>query len=110
MAYVLPKGFLPPLCRSCGKPVRKYTRTIRPDHGNPDGPRPKPDEIVTARRYFPSGAIRYYVVWDGRTYEDEFFCTTRCAALFGRLSASGACVTSVAYSDALKRQRGERVK
>lgn len=108
MTYVLLDGYKPPLCRYCGKAIRKYTRQFWP-HREPD-PVPKWQLEVISRRHSKSGAVKYYVLWDGRTYVDEFFCTNRCAISFGRLAASGAYVTSVAYSDALKRQRGEKVK
>lgn len=45
--------------------------------------------------------------WDGESYVDEFFCTNRCAAAFGRMAAKSGHIESVAYRDAMCRDRGQ---
>lgn len=53
--------------------------------------------------------ISEFTTWDGESYRDAYFCnSTRCAVKFAYMTATGP-VQSVAYCDALKKQRGEKV-
>ena len=53
--------------------------------------------------------VASFTVWDGKSYDDEFFCKGACAQDFGRMAAKSGKVASVAYNDAIKRQKGESV-
>ena len=117
-----------PLCRYCGKAIRKWTKTVYFGHDTPrdDGhtatrietPRDKAEverlvngRVTSVRRAGPYWAEQVghdYVasagVWDGESYHDDLFCTVSCGEGLGRLMAKeGRCTT--AYNAALARQK-----
>jgi len=120
------KSSVQPLCRCCGKPIKKWTRPIwvRPEPR--DTPmsdrtvvgllRSKEDcqrltnEKVTAVRYtdYPEHLGRHAVsfnTWDGESYESEFFCSGTCAQNFGLLAAKLNRLTTRAYSEAIEERK-----
>lgn len=110
------KSSIQPLCRACGKPIAKHTRSIyfgaspgssgsmiESGQSRFDKPRSRAEaqrlvnEQITShtwRRVSRNGErlpeedyIDRINVWDGETYEDEFFCKQNCAADLGRAMA-----------------------
>lgn len=92
-----------PLCRYCGKAIRKRTRTNwieserKPHMTNTsfsrhvicDEPpadiaacRKLTNELVVSVQRYQGGRIRSFGSWDGVSYVDQFFCNGRHARLF----------------------------
>lgn len=139
-----------PLCRTCGKAIRKRTKDIRVHLTEPASPdmtsewtdgkwRQVPARMITGRFETKAAiqrtvnetvvAIRFnYVtengdptgekyidrisVWDGESYQDEFFCNGEHAKDFAYMCASSPKLTicSVAWQDAVRRQREKASK
>ena len=120
-----------PLCRYCGKPIKKHTSTVyfvkersalmrdsvhtRHIVGSPttkaEAQRMVNEQIVSVRRgtmYQLDPAIVGQVsLWDGVSYEDEFFCNGTHAQRFAYVMARTGQAT-VAYADATKKtNKGE---
>lgn len=118
-----------PLCRCCAKPIPKraegvYPRGITGGGGgiasNDTGLYSKADcqaltngivlavgySYETDSHYERTGKrwVHKYTVWDGETYEDEFFCGGTCVQRFARVMARAGNMT-VAYQKARDRQR-----
>jgi hypothetical protein len=136
------KSRTPPLCRSCGKSIRKKTTSVyvepertqyqhdtmgiryaisaKPVKTMDEAQRLSNQQIVSLKYTTDSDSnfeplpetkrVRLFHEWDGETYVDEFFCSGTCAQAFGRMAAKSGKINSVAYVDAYKRQRGEKVK
>lgn len=94
-----------PFCRCCGKPLKKSTDLhqfgVAADrHRSPWEPIAHPEPASTraeAQRYINQQIVSskkdyqgqlIVAVWDGVSYrsEEEFFCTLRCAARYGRFA------------------------
>lgn len=117
-----------PLCRYCGKPIRKVTDLL---YCYPEPPRTEStdpysgrvskltvlrhrvgvfrskaelqaviNEQIVAIRRNEDGTIYSASTWDRVSYADAFFCTESHAGLFGRLYAGGGAATK-AYNDAV---------
>lgn len=133
------KSATQPLCRFCGKPIRKRTDWVRfgvapveleNGRGRVERPATRAEAQrfvngkITASRFAtaaridaPDGratrmiAVDRYVrevsVWDGETYEDEFFCTGEHAKLFGYASArwEGGRLRMPAYDEAIAKRK-----
>lgn len=138
-----------PLCRCCGTPIAKSTRSIRVrkepyvDHYTIERPdfsigaergakkietvtqprfkdtlyetvlRSKADcqrytnGTVTAVSYNNDRTVSHFYVWDGESYESQFFCSNVCAQGLGYLmAAEGRCTK--AYNDALGKRHYRR--
>lgn len=114
---------LPPLCRYCGKPIGKRTKTIMfgssdqepADHGWYATRREKPRTRAEAQRFVnhPIVSVRYlgegedrYVanasVWDGVSYKDDYFCSNDHAQDFAYavVRSPDNKLTTQAYRDA----------
>lgn len=106
------KSPIQPLCRSCGTAIKKWTVTVyvKPEPTKFDHPhalsryaytpqRPVSvddcrkltnQQIVSVKRSHETldgertgkSWIDSFNEWDGETYDDEFFCTGRCARTF----------------------------
>ncbi len=123
-----------PLCRSCGKPIARYTEVRyvwdrQPKFNTdsiivvPEGLHSKADcqrysnKIVTAVGYSYDTDVNYertgsrrvdkFYEWDGESYQDEFFCTNACAHDFARMAARSG-TRSQAYVNALNRQQRKK--
>lgn len=111
-----------PLCRCCGKPIPRFTRTIYvvgpnsvqtkdvvvgPLYSKEDCQRHTNHRVVSvryddARHDDPDQRRKVwrFTTWDGVSYEDEFFCKGTCATRFAYVMAhAGHC--TVAYKNAL---------
>lgn len=110
-----------PLCRCCGKKLKRTT--VLHEFGIPDGsrrdawaPRPHAQDAATraeAQRYLNQEIVSsktsytgnlIVATWDGESYrsEQEFFCTLRCAARYGRFGVIHAPqLMTQKYADAL---------
>lgn len=94
---------LPPLCRYCGKPIGKRTKTIMfgssdheaTDHGwyatRSEKPRTRAEaqrfanHPIVSVRYLGEGENRFIAnasIWDGVSYKDDFFCSNEHAQNF----------------------------
>lgn len=99
-----------PLCRCCGKAIKKRTVAFIVDK-HPPGPnvhhtnsefwrhvysdplpKTKADcqrltnlEVVSLRKH--NGDVVHFGAWDGESYDDEFFCTGGCAQRWGYVMA-----------------------
>ena len=120
-----------PLCRYCGKPIKKHTTTVYfvkertqymvdSDHtryivGAPtewgEAQRMVNERIVAVRRdtmYQRDRAIIGQAsLWDEQSYEDEFFCNGSHAKKFAYVMARAGHAT-VAYDDSKKTVKGEQ--
>ena len=68
-------------------------------------------QVVSVRR--ESDGIDQVTTWDGESYFSEYFCTGACAQRYGYMMAAAESrhgITSVAYADALRAQKGEKPK
>lgn len=142
-----------PLCRYCGRAIRKRTELVRFGRApceveNSRGSAERPANRAEAQRYVNGQvvAVRYstaahedaergsdgatwsrscgattayrnvtvarYVdeasVWDGESYEDEFFCTGEHAKLFGYACAMEGSLSMKAWREAVAAQRERR--
>lgn len=120
-----------PLCRCCGKPIRKRTAVVfikaeQSEYDKPTkfwryaytngGPLPTTkaeaqrlvnEQVVSVRRSHEGSTISAVHVWDGVTYESRFFCTGNCAKDFGYLAAEVLpTFRTKAYDAAAAKQRG----
>jgi hypothetical protein len=97
------KSATQPFCRTCGKPIRKYTRRVwiekEEKHRAPassfsryvvgvartreDCARLSSMQVVSVTRAHDKEFILSFNEWDGESYADEFFCTSSCAAVMG---------------------------
>jgi hypothetical protein len=114
---------LPPLCRHCGNAIPKRVTSIYVrDPGSP--PSAMKDSItpdtflktktdceqytefqVVSVRYWPEPErhITRFGVWDGVTYESQYFCNDGCAKSFGYLMVrEGNCTRK--YNEMVKLQ------
>ena len=105
-----------PLCRCCGKPIPKATRSQyfsdRPNTPHAICLDKLPANKAEAQRYINQAVIGVSrhrdgvyaaAIWDGESYKDDLFCKDRCAVTFGRLAArSQPDLQTVAYVRALK--------
>lgn len=118
------KSATQPFCRYCGKPIPKRTDTVyfgRKLHGLAEFPKTTAEArrlvngtVISCRwsRYEPGGFkmqgepdhdyVAWVGVWDGESYEDEFFCTQVDARRFAYLYAREGQAT-VAYNKAVMR-------
>ena len=54
--------------------------------------------------------IDRFSIWDGESYRDQYFCNrTQCAVRYAYMVVEKSGLASVAYNDAMKRQRGDKV-
>lgn len=100
------KSNKPPLCRYCGKPIKKWTISVyfdRPENktGNYSIYRiESPKSLKETQRLFNEKvvSVRYHgegndrsvwtaTLWDGESYEDEFFCNGEDAKRFAYVMA-----------------------
>ena len=82
-----------PHCLQCGRPIPKRTKTVMFSHQDSNAPKSKAEcqqqtngKIVSVR-YWGTGRVSQFSVWDGESYIDPHFCQGSCAALFGRRAA-----------------------
>lgn len=120
-----------PLCKTCGKPIRKKTKCVyfvkEPRHSLDfsrhvvtDNPPKTIDEcrrhtnqqIVAVKRGYGSneGAIGHFYEWDGISYVDEHFCCGSCATRFAYfVLASGRSLPHTkAYAEAERASQSKR--
>lgn len=93
-----------PHCRSCGRPIRKLTTTVWFGAQAPHADAfsisrtEKPATLDEARRLVNQQVVshqwrgdREWIhrmgLWDGESYQDEFFCTGECAKRLGYAAA-----------------------
>lgn len=102
-----------PLCRYCGDPIRKRTRTVylrerelqshERSHGDyarylrvdvlpstiDECRKLTNHQVVSIKRHRDPerNAVSYFSEWDGESYTDEFFCNGEHARLFGYAAA-----------------------
>lgn len=97
------KSATQPLCRCCGKPIRKHTRTVYVREKLSDnemkqdfwryveGVAHKKADLVkftnyqivsVSRLYNDKSRIGSFGEWDRESYVDEFFCSGTCAMTF----------------------------
>jgi hypothetical protein len=101
-----------PLCRCCGKPIRKWTDNVwgnemKKAYRSKDEVQRDRNDVVTSVAYCTIGdestrqydhfkrlgakpgdrVVDRFFVWDGVSYEDEFFCSTSCASRFAYMVA-----------------------
>lgn len=122
-----------PLCRACGKPIAKHTSAIyfgwstlssgsmiETGQARREKPRTRAEaqrvsnkEITSVRwhretrngeRVPSEDYIDRINVWDGETYEDQFFCSTQCAVRLARACARDGKVLQP-YNDAMAARR-----
>ncbi|WP_052637981.1 hypothetical protein [Pseudorhizobium banfieldiae] len=113
-----------PLCRYCGKPLRKSVVTValnsrqpkwRGGISRPDRPSSKEEaqrlfnEVIVSLRYGEDERGRYVSevgLWDGVTYRDRFFCKGEHAQQFAYSALNYAPTLGTAsYHEALKAQQ-----
>lgn len=116
-----------PLCRWCGKPLRKYTERRHPspqvlgfDDPNlramEDCQRRENQRVVSVQyrwdydrisdeKIASSKRIHSYAVWDGVSYEAVlgFFCTNNCAMYLGQSAARDHNLAGIAYNEAVRK-------
>lgn len=107
-----------PYCRLCGKPLKKQTEThyfgaasqgMSFGTSHPEDPQTRAEaqryinqRIVSSRRGYRGMVV---TAWDGETYraEEEYFCTLRCAASYGRFAVvNRPDLQTQKYADALR--------
>jgi hypothetical protein len=125
---------LPPLCRYCGKPIRKRTESVsfstfaRADlkgvkpHSIAEAQRHVNGKIVSVRwttptkldhgEFVDTGEPRYIdrvSVWDGESYIDEFFCNGDHAQRYAYAMVRSPHNNAVmpAYAQALAKQKSK---
>jgi hypothetical protein len=125
------KSSTQPLCRWCGKRIRKDTDWVYCRDQEPEekfrtaigryvvaSPKTKAEcqalvneTVVSVRRGHNSETkdrIYSFGTWDGESYVDEFFCTGEHAKFFGDLAVrSGLCPGTKTYAEALKKQKAK---
>lgn len=126
------KSLTQPLCRTCGKPIAKHTRSVwfgRTGTGtgfdNGSYRREKPRSRAEAQAMFNEQitAVRWHravrddervpdedyisdvYLWDGETYTDEFFHSGACATKFAYACARAGKATA-SYNDAIMARKG----
>lgn len=108
-----------PLCRNCGKPIRKETTShYRSMHAGKEGWK----TLADAQRQFNEKIISHkwstdeegkrtaiFVVhtWDGESYSDDLFCSGKCAESFGRAVARQNKLAMPKYHEAMKARRAK---
>jgi hypothetical protein len=116
-----------PFCRCCGKAIRKWTKKhhfgshFSSEDGNWTYHEARPVSAADAQRAAGNAKIislrwsspyetekndgvayvEQATTWDGESYEDDLFCTMRCAADFGRGIARTTTYATDAYRDAV---------
>lgn len=125
-----------PYCRCCGKPIKKFTlrhsfgKSEYKDHGWSISRTEKPmskeelqravngriisftwDHNTTYDANYEPVRTKTFIgeanVWDGETYEAQFFCTMRCAAAFGEMAAREyPGLHTQTYADAMRKREG----
>lgn len=126
MSFETHPGDAPPLCRFCGKPIAKHTKTIyfgssRESRGLSDELTARPKSLIEAQAYTnlkivsntwrldytKAPAKRDFVdkvsVWDGLSYRDPYFCSNGCSINFG-VSAAREGFETRAYRNARSAQ------
>lgn len=122
-----------PLCRFCGRPIRKWTTYYQfgPDHrsAGDEARRGKPLSIAEAQReinsgrivhvkwktptqlehseFVPTGEPRWICeasVWDGESYADGFFDTGSCAQSYAYMVVEACGLVSKNYNAALAKR------
>ena len=125
------KSSTQPLCRYCGKRIRKdpswvYVRDEEPEEKFKSAigryvvasPTTRAEcqalvneTVVSVRRGHTNetkSRIYSFGVWDGESYVDEFFCTGEHAQFFGYLAIRyGLCPGTKKYTDAIKQQKAK---
>ena len=120
------KSAIQPLCRACGKPIAKRTSGVLfgCTHVSTFYYRTeKPLSIAVVRTFFNEQVVsvswrkdsqgnKLYIdgatIWDGETYEDEYFHSNVCAVHLARACASaGRALTP--YNDAIEARRQSSV-
>jgi hypothetical protein len=123
MSFVCENPANAPLCRCCGKPIKKVTHTYwfgrgqrRDDDFSTEVPE-KPASREEAQRLVNQKivSLQWYdekrewvwraTTWDGQTYVDQYFCTLRCAADLG-VAVARQGWKMPAYDAALERRQG----
>jgi hypothetical protein len=125
---VFMSNVLPPLCRYCGKPIGKRTKTIM--FGGSEGANRDSDWLATRAekprtreevqrlvnqtlvsvRYVGKNEDERYIhqasVWDGVSYKDDYFCSTDHAEHFAYavVQSPDNTLSTQAYRDALDAQ------
>lgn len=98
------KSSVQPLCRMCGRPIRKRTESLYFGRNPELDPLPgyssaRPTSWEEAQKHSNLQVIsvkwhsdRSYIwgvgLWDGKSWDDEFFCTARCAVQMGYSAAA----------------------
>jgi hypothetical protein len=120
-----------PYCRACGRAIAKHTvrhsvhkKPTENQRSDPGwwhhvyaDPLPKSKEecqpltngTITAVGYcrhgIDAGTVDTFYVWDGETYNDQYFCTGECARNWGYAMAKGfPRITSKAYEAAIAKR------
>lgn len=97
-----------PLCRHCTRPILQVYEEFACLPEGPPGERViigHPRTIEEARKLTNYEIIRFesyakharMTVWDGESYNEEFFCGNSCAAAFGRLMAKTGRATQAYF-------------
>jgi hypothetical protein len=108
-----------PLCRCCGKPIKKttvkhYIRDTEPAHRHGesfiiDCQRRVNDKVVSVSRggsWSTDKSIRDFTTWDGESYDNKHFCTGACATRWGYIMAEAyPDVVSKAYNAAMAEKK-----
>lgn len=133
----MPKSAIQPLCRFCGKPIRKWTTAVqfgreadgrpgirsqyfaqRPEypHSKEEAQKLVNEKIVSTRwerGYWAEKHGQPYIdqvtVWDGESYMDLYFCTGEHAKEFAYAVAARNDMAMQAYWDALAEQKAKRL-
>lgn len=113
-----------PLCRTCGKPIKKVTHTHYFGQGNTHAsssyvtfhPGEAPTDragigqftnqrVASVRWHVSRTKIERATTWDGESYVDEYFCADTCARAFGYFARKYApdLTTQAYYEAAMKR-------
>lgn len=88
-----------PRCLFCSALIPKKTESVEFWHNAEDAPtsmeecRRRTNHEVVSLRYWPSGKVRSFSTWDGKSFDPRFghFCKGECAAMFGwRMADRGA--------------------
>lgn len=117
------KANVQPLCRACGKGIKKYTQHfwVRPQKplamdrwivvgvftSKSEVEAIVKEQVVSVKYHTPPDGERCvwsFTTWDGDSYEDQWFCTDSCAAAFGRLAVKVTDLETQAFYDATQKR------